>query len=538
MIRRLFWCFVGVAVLDCAWTSARCVVVRISEEADSGFTSCGIVAEAVEETTEVAFVCPDAGSVGSCTRASLIGLNWTLLPRVAKPLGMESVRDWSGDVVVEAPSDVNDVGMSERGFRRVATNGLSALYRRLDGRAEPEVPVGVSHEPTRLTFGASVSVTLIIVTLIGLWICYGGVKSVGWWKLSCSLGILAVLLAVALPGGLNAPNGLGVYGGKAKLICLLKGLPDGFWTAPEYAVFQPSYPPLMTLVASLSFAIGGVSDRALQLFVPAVIALLFLELTRFAPLNGKRCWLVMLIVSLLLLSPEMINLARGFYAEPLAMLFIACGWNALLDGKPRHGWCALGLSALVRPEGLLIAGISWLVWTSFVSGWRSGKTIVMSAALALSPGAIWQLAMRFLGARLYDYDLLHFPGFQCFADACAQLVRSLVGDFAVNGGVFIFSALLVVLSVFDMSDENIGASFRCFVAAVIVTVLSLLAGAMLISFSTCPDREWLYEMTLPRYALLCVLPMMLVGVAVCGHRWSDERICKSTRVERRLLQDQ
>ena len=523
MVRRLFWFLAAAAALECVWLSVRVFAARLGERAgDSDFDSSAIVAGAASSGAKVAFLCRDGESIGSCQRASLIGLDWALLPRVATPLPSESVSDWDGDVVVEVRSDVDDGEMSGWGFGCVATNGLSALYRRTEASAAPVTPAAVSREPSRLTFGSSASVVLVVVLLAGLWLWFGGLTPPGGVRLLAALGICAVLLAVALPGGLNAPNGLGVYGGKAKLICLLHGLPDGFWTAPEYAVFQPSYPPLMTLAALLSFLVGGVSDRALQLFVPAVAAILFLELTRFAPACGRRRWLVLSVVSLFLLSPETVRLARGFYAEPLAMLFIACGWNALLDGRPRRGWLALGLSALVRPEGLVIAGISWFVWIFGVSVRRGWRATALSAALALSPGIAWQLAMRFLGARLYDYDLLHLPEFECFVDARVQLVRAMVGDFALNGGVFLFSALLVALSFAGVpgrpAGEGSGApsARRTVTAAVLVTALSLLAGAVLISFSTCPDREWLYEMTLPRYALLCVLPMLLSGTRFAG----------------------
>ena len=506
---------------EAAWVAVSDVVDRIvgTHSEDLSFRE---LVRGVPENGRIAYLCFGSECLDSFERSSLIEMNWEVIPNMVQTVDWSGVQSYDGSIVTDDKSDDCRCEMESRGFVCVATNGLSALYRRTEASAAPVTPAAVSREPSRLTFGSSASVVLVVVLLAGLWLWFGGRTPPGGVRLLAALGICAVLLAVALPGGLNAPNGLGVYGGKAKLICLLHGLPDGFWTAPEYAVFQPSYPPLMTLAALLSFLVGGVSDRALQLFVPAVVALLFLELTRFAPARGRRRWLVFAVVSLFLLSPETVRLARGFYAEPLAMLFIACGWNALLDGRPRRGWLALGLSALVRPEGLVIAGISWFVWIFGVSVRRRWRATALSAALALSPGIAWQLAMRFLGARLYDYDLLHLPEFECFVDARVQLVRATVGDFALNGGVFLFSALLVALSVAGVpgrpAGEGSGApsARRTVTAAVLVTALSLLAGAVLISFSTCPDREWLYEMTLPRYALLCVLPMLLSGTRFAG----------------------
>ena len=102
MVRRLFWCLAAAVALECVWLSVRVFAARLGERAgDSDFDSSAIVAGAVPSGAKVAFLCRDGEFLGSCQRASLIGLDWALLPRVAMPLPSESVADWDGDVVVE-----------------------------------------------------------------------------------------------------------------------------------------------------------------------------------------------------------------------------------------------------------------------------------------------------------------------------------------------------------------------------------------------------------------------------------------------------
>jgi hypothetical protein len=62
-----------------------------------------------------------------------------------------------------------------------------------------------------------------------------------------------------------------------------------FWTSPEFAVCQPSYPPGMVCPAIVSFAVsGGFGESLLQLFVPLAQALLFLEIVGEGPRSPIR----------------------------------------------------------------------------------------------------------------------------------------------------------------------------------------------------------------------------------------------------------
>lgn len=523
MIRGILFCAAVVFAVECLWQTIGNVASRICLQApDFDISDYREIGRSIPASSDVALLGFDMPSLDSCERTSVIRLNWEISPRVVKSVDFDSVDSWNGAIVSKPLSQDAVEEMRDLGYMLTVMNNSAQLFLRDSSILEHDG----KRDDNRQRVPAYLSVVLVAALTILIWLWGRGWRMPRLDQLWISIAVLLVLLVTGGFGALDAPNGLGVYGGKAKLMYLFGGVPSGFWSEAEYAVFQPSYPPLMTLVALLSFVLGGVDDYALQIYVPVVLSLLYLELTHHAPKDTWRRWLGLVLAAVIVVSPEMVWLAHGFYAEPLAMLLIVCGWNSIFEGRNVRGWLCLGLSALARPEGLLVAVISWgFSLATGVVNCREGRDVVRSACLAALPGAVWLLATSALGAHLQDYDFFRIPEYYRFCDARLAVVKALISDFSDNGGVFVVSlglALAVAASYSRMSEREKRATclnLKPNLAASMTAVTALFAGVCLISFSTCQDIGWLYEMTLPRYALLSMMPFLAASV----HAWGSVR---------------
>lgn len=106
-----------------------------------------------------------------------------------------------------------------------------------------------------------------------------------------SILVMTAFGCVVMSHPLLEPNGLGVYGGKAKLWFLCGGMPSWFMASSGGAVLQPAYPPgttelaipvfvIVLLVHPVSF-VNSVADGArrfcrgfMSAAIPAVLLLL------------------------------------------------------------------------------------------------------------------------------------------------------------------------------------------------------------------------------------------------------------------------
>lgn len=295
-----------------------------------------------------------------------------------------------------------------------------------------------------------------------------------------ALIVFAALGSVALRFGLTAPNGLGTYAGKARLFILAHGIPDGFWSSCAYSVYQPSYPFAMVVFAFVFFVVGDSFDVFwLQLFVPFVLSLIFIELA------GRRLMAFALAVSYVL-CPLAIKLAIGFYAEPLCALVLILGWKNLRVGKPIVGWALIGMAGLVRHEGLLIAVILCSVYMILKRSFKWKFFL-----LASGPGALWQLLMLVLGAHLQGYDFSQAPSLSGIVMGGVEAVRNLV--IGRNGSMIGTLAILMLLTRRNnATDWTIIVSFSLMISASVV----------LLSFSETCEFSWLVETVVGRFLWL------------------------------------
>lgn len=520
MIRRCLIGFLLILFVECLWQTGRNLWVFLRTSSDNrSYSSCQEIGQKIPAGLDVAFLCHDASRLDSVERHALICLNWAISPRVAFPIQADKLDDWKGYVVVRDWTGSHDDLLREKNFERLVANEFCTLFQKKtiaqSGPIETPSVASSANKEARSYWAMG----LLGVIMCWIWKKYFPTR-MEYDRLGCAVGLFIFLLVCTLSEDLSAPNGLGVYGGKAKLFLLSGTIPSSFWSQPEYAVFQPSYPPLMTLVAYASFLIGGINDVSLQIILPCFVSFLFLELTRKLPTRGVTRFLVLVFVLGVLLSSQMMRLVLGFYAEILAMLLLIGGWNAVFEGRYNRGLALFGLAALARPEGLILSLVSWicLILTDFIPHHKITQWLYSFCWVAW-PGIIWQVFVWMMGAHLQDYNFLQGFNYDYFVDAQTEIIKTLCCDFSFNGGVFVIPVFIFIgmgilckrraSNLSEESREIFAVGFSC--------VLSCFIGAVLISFSTHYDRDWLYVMTLPRYAFMSTIPVAFAVIRTSCH---------------------
>ena len=302
---------------------------------------------------------------------------------------------------------------------------------------------------------------------------------------AAALLLFAALAAAALPHTLLATNGLGTVGGKAKLLHLCGGFPAGFFDDPGRAVLQPAYPPGFAVLTHAVFCLrGGASQWLVQLLPCAAQAFCLLLLCRAAP---SAAWIPFLTAAFL--SDPALCLPTMYYPEPLACVFLLCGWNLLEEGRVRPGWGVLGMTAWVKNEFVLLPPLVWLARRVFLGDRRCRFP---HAALALLPFAAWFAYSRALGATLYDYAPPWAPDPARAAVAARELARLAFGEpwrygWAYPAGVAALAALPAVRLLLRRPPS---AALRRAAAGGALALACAAGFVFFLSLSRAPDFRW------------------------------------------------
>ena len=426
---------------------------------------------------DLGYVATDVRDLNPTDRERLIHMDWEVSPGKVTPVSSEEVLSWSCPIVGPWGSSLGSEDRYEaNGFYTMAYNDSAVLRSRVVLNAEPRE----DHAPKDRSLSGLLGV-LVTMGLFGFAWCRlradGRPAKTG---IILGLVVFVLLSSVSLRYGLTAPNGLAVYAGKAKLFLLAHGIPAGFFTDAGYADYQPAYPPGMVLPALISFLVGGCGNFWLQLFVPFTLSLLFIELA-----SGSNPFSVVLALAYVL-CPVAQRLAIGYYAEPLCALLLVLGYGNVCRGQRGMGWMIVGCSALIRPEGLLLACVLWLLVSM-----KDGRWNWRDVAAAVMPGVVWQLLMVATGSGLQGYDFLSIPDGGGVLRAAAEVVHRLVVGF--DGSAIAVCAVIMLLGR-RMSGR--GAAATAFWASVVVL------GVVLVGFSTSSHIEWIIEMSFGRYLWL------------------------------------
>lgn len=435
-----------------------------------------------------ALLCRDAAKPAPVERTRLIALNWELAPvcvRAWNGEGGDSLPDavfvsaWSG----EAERD----RLASLGFSPVAGNGFAAVWRRASGDGADDAVRAGPRAPSVFREGCGVGAVLLAVAVLVWWTVRGARRPVAG-AVAVGLVLFALYAWAALSHRLPAPNGLGVYGGKAKLLLASGGVPDGFWTDPAYGVYQPSYPPGLTLLALAADAVaGGCGDWLVQLLPVGAMTALAVVL-----LSGTGTWTGRLLVLAVLLSPVSVRLAAEFHAEPFAALCLVAGGRLLRDRGGRAAWWTMGCAGLFRFEGALWAVLLWTASCCSFGRWRDARGAL---AACLLPCAVWWMVCLCAGWRVPDWDFLDVPSLANVRHAGGLCLRGIVAS-CPGFGCAAWALALAALP----SARRPGMPAGVWAPLSGLAVLCALWG-----FYAGPDPAWALDMTVPRQVWLAVV---------------------------------
>lgn len=439
---------------------------------------------------KLALLCNDENRVAPVDRSRLIAVAWERAPdRLSLIDGSSDLR--TVDCILSSNWHPVSVGkrLVSNGFAVASTNEYAKTWvRKGIGRSEACSPVaGVS--PAREALALALEAALIFAPLFLAF----GLRGFSWWSLAVSFLIAAGLGYVAVSHPLLAPNGLGTYGGKAKLLYACGGIPESFLNSVGGMALQPSYPPGLTLLAYLHFLLsGGCGDRLVQLVVVFAMSALCLVLLR----GASRPWCA-LPIALYCVSPIAVRMTSGFYAEPFAALLLVLGWRTMRNGRLFVGALVMGLTGLFRPE----AGAAAVLFAccAFRGDLRTKPIVVVSAVV---PTLAWIATCRLLSyGGLTDWSVTMMPKF-------GQVVY---GALAVLDALW-KQAIPVFVLLFLVRPDGRRVCSREVLLCILPVALLGCAIPLACGFYDAPYAKWMIDNTVPRLIwYLLPIPMFVMA---------------------------
>ena len=229
----------------------------------------------------------------------------------------------------------------------------------------------------------------------------GGTPLNRWLAAGAGVAFFAFLAAFALTHTFTAPCGLGVFGGKARLLFLAGGVPEGFFTAQGWDTLQPAYPPGWALITLGCYGVAGFcGEYWTQLLGCAAMAAVLFFLCRRAGGVPAMCW-----VAASFCTANIIWMGTHYYAEPLMALFVLAGWERVRrGGDDLFGWVLIGAAGWIKNEGILFLPALWLS-VRMLNGRGAASLPKLLAGLALP--AAWRVGCQAAGGAIPDYALAH-----------------------------------------------------------------------------------------------------------------------------------
>lgn len=438
----------------------------------------------------LALLCESAEDVSPIERSRLIAISWERAPGAIDMVDAASSLD-SVDCVLSSKWHPASAGkkLADGGFSAVSTNEFVKTWARNGGVLRETgdcnrgkcVPSGA--RPCRFAIAprevAALAVELVLAVLVlGLAL---GLRDAGRWPIAAAVVVAIALGSVALSHPLLPPNGLGTYGGKAKLLYECGEFPRAFMQSAAGKVLQPSYPPGLALLAYLHFALSGCcGDRLVQVLVVIAMAGVILALLR-----KSSCPWDALPVALFCLSPVAIRMAAGFYAEPFAALMLLMGWNMAGSGRRLTGALVMGLAGMFRPEAGVVAAV--FAAGACMIGCRHRERLAALAA-SVAPTFAWCAICRALGwETLPDWDVGTAPKFAQVVYAACSEAKSL--------GLLVLPVAAVAFLVRPVCRMRLCTNAARAFAPMALLLLAIPAAC---GFYVSPHGEWMVDNTIPR----------------------------------------
>lgn len=307
--------------------------------------------------------------------------------------------------------------------------------------------------------------------------------------LALAMGLLLFLCysVLTLTHTFVAPNGLGVYGGKAKLLYLAGGFPVDFFISPAWTTLQPAYPPGFACVTLGCYGLAGGCGEWLTQLLPCVFMALsaaYLVHQRGIVINKKGRNLL-LSVSLfvwvigLFLGATPVWITTLYYAEPLMLLFCLIGVDRILRCHGSLiGWILVGACGWVKTEGVVLLLALWLA-LRLVHGRQ--RVSIYHLLLGLALPLIWFIYSRGQGATLYDYAPLWMPELGRLSKAVSGLFRLGFLEPWRYGFIYPIACLTFFVPHWRKTDLPV---------ATLMLFLCMCAFVWILGISRAPDVEW------------------------------------------------
>ena len=326
--------------------------------------------------------------------------------------------------------------------------------------------------------------------------------------LVCCLLLAGWMSWLALAHTFMSPTGLGVYGGKAKLLYVAGGIPGGFFTDPAFSSYQPAYPPGLALLTLGAYGIaGGCGEWLMQLLPVFTTAALLFWLGEREATSWALPWILAFF-----LSKQTLLLATLYYADPFVALFVLLGWERLRGGRDdRAGWALAGAAGLFKNEGLVFLLALWLVLRvsrgSRAASWRG---LMLGAALPV----LWHVSCRLAGAQLYDYAPVWQPDVGRILTALGQMFKLGFAEPWRYGFVYPMAGCAALAALISRLRGR-RRGFRLSPptgAAIAFAALCWMAYAVIYGLSTAADFGWHLRSSLPRLLWTPAILLLYEGI--------------------------
>ena len=374
-------------------------------------------------------------------------------------------------------------------------------------------------------WSAPISLIVAFVVALGLLLCavncrsrmYGsrdlGEKGRKCWHLWIVGGLVMLATTVlALSHPYMTPNGLGVVGGRAKLMWLLGRYPVSGFPMEDWELYQSAYPLGHVLLILACYVVGGgCGDWLMQLTGCLFSALLSIWVCRQVRGGCVILWFISLLTTSLWLV-----MGSQLYSEPLMLLFALVGIDYVVHRRGYNliGWVLIGASGWIKNEGLLILIASW-IGVRVVYG-RKLATLKALLLAGLIP-VCWHVAVRVCGAKLFDYanpwQVDWTRGIKAFLYTLNYFFLSpWESGFVAYLFCFLLAMGLLRLRKLRKRKE------MCFTA--LVSGILMFVYFYVFSVSRAQDFDWHLESALPR--LLC-FPILLLARSVVNELDASDR---------------
>jgi hypothetical protein len=300
-----------------------------------------------------------------------------------------------------------------------------------------------------------------------------------------ALALFLVYAFLTLSHTFMTPNGLGVFGGKAKLLFVSAGIPAGFFTDHAWSTLQPAYPPGYALVTLGCYGLaGGCGEHLTQLLSCLFVACSLLFIGFKLPQRNPLFLPLLLWFAACLLAEQAIWTGILFYAEPCMLLILLVAVDAIIadvEGEEKPfllPWILLGSCGWIKNEGILYLPAVWFAMRLMYGGKRIHLTTLIYGLIL---PVFWLLYSRFSGAKLYDFAPLWQPdGHQAWQAAKAVAKLAFLEPWRY-GFAYPFALLILVFKSFRTGRVIIG---------LVVMLLTVLTFIYIFSLSRAAEFDW------------------------------------------------